>query len=165
MKLRTCVFGHSFARHITSYICIHKHSFRHTQDHHHHNIQTQADASAIKIRLRQKEKEVVSCFIVYEKKGRCFSPSAQKKYQFHPHQSSSCMDEKVKIYYNVCTNLQNQYLILKLQVFLQRYYKIFSRIFSARSPALTSLSFGSAELRITCQASAHCSSASSSCTY
>jgi hypothetical protein len=24
------VFGHSFARHITSYICIHKHSFRHT---------------------------------------------------------------------------------------------------------------------------------------
>jgi hypothetical protein len=25
-----CVFGHSFARHITSYICIHKHSFRHT---------------------------------------------------------------------------------------------------------------------------------------
>jgi hypothetical protein len=72
------VFGHSFARHITSYICIHKHSFRHTYDHHHHNIQTQADASALKIRLRQKEKEAVSCFVVYEKKGRCFSPSAQK---------------------------------------------------------------------------------------
>jgi hypothetical protein len=41
-------------------------------------MQTQADASAIKIRLRKKEEEAVSCFIVYEKKGRCFSPSAQK---------------------------------------------------------------------------------------
>jgi hypothetical protein len=28
--LRMCGFGHSFARYITSYICIHKHSFRHT---------------------------------------------------------------------------------------------------------------------------------------
>jgi hypothetical protein len=27
--LRMCGFGHSFARYITSYICIHKHSFRH----------------------------------------------------------------------------------------------------------------------------------------
>jgi hypothetical protein len=55
-----------------------KHSFRHTQDHHHHTIQTRAHASAIRIKLQQKEKEVVSCFVVYEKKGRCFSPSAQK---------------------------------------------------------------------------------------
>jgi hypothetical protein len=39
---------------------------------------TQADALAIKIKLRQKEKEAVSCFVVYEKKERCFSPSAQK---------------------------------------------------------------------------------------
>ena len=46
-------------------------------------IITQADASALKIRLRQKEKEaVVSCFVVYEKKGRCFSPSAQKNTSF-----------------------------------------------------------------------------------
>jgi hypothetical protein len=37
------------------------------------------DASALKIKLRQKrEKEAVLCFVVYEKKGRCFSPSAQK---------------------------------------------------------------------------------------
>jgi hypothetical protein len=26
----------------------------------------------------KREKEAVLCFIVYEKKGRCFSPSAQK---------------------------------------------------------------------------------------
>ena len=45
-------------------------------------IITQADASALKIRLRQKEKEAVSCFIVYEKKGRCFSPLAQKNASF-----------------------------------------------------------------------------------
>jgi hypothetical protein len=41
-------------------------------------IITQADASALKIRHRQEEKEVVSCFVMHEKKGRCFSPSAQK---------------------------------------------------------------------------------------
>jgi hypothetical protein len=41
-------------------------------------IITQADASALKRRLRKKEKEAVLCFAVYEKKGRCFSPSAQK---------------------------------------------------------------------------------------
>jgi hypothetical protein len=39
---------------------------------------TQADASVLKIRLRQRQKEAVSYFVVYEKKGRCFSPSAQK---------------------------------------------------------------------------------------
>jgi hypothetical protein len=54
-----------------------KHSFRHTQDHHHHTIQTRAHASAIRIKLQQK-KEADSCFVVYEKMGRCFSPSAQK---------------------------------------------------------------------------------------
>jgi hypothetical protein len=26
----------------------------------------------------KREKEAVLCFVVYEKKGRCFSPSAQK---------------------------------------------------------------------------------------
>jgi hypothetical protein len=36
------------------------------------------DVLALKIKLWQKEKEAVSCFVVYEKKGRCFSPSAQK---------------------------------------------------------------------------------------
>jgi hypothetical protein len=52
-------------------------------------------------------KEANLCFVVYEKKGRCFSPSAQKKYKFRPHQSSSYMDGKVKIYYKVWTNLQS----------------------------------------------------------
>jgi hypothetical protein len=41
-------------------------------------IITQASASALKIRLQRIEKEADSCFVVYEKKGRCFSPSAQK---------------------------------------------------------------------------------------
>jgi hypothetical protein len=35
-----------------------------------------ADASAMRIKLRRRKK--FSCFVVYEKKGRCFSPSAQK---------------------------------------------------------------------------------------
>jgi hypothetical protein len=66
------VFGHSFARHITSYICIHKHSFRHTYDHYHHNIHTQADASAIKIRLRQKEKRSSFMLRCVRKEGKVF---------------------------------------------------------------------------------------------
>jgi hypothetical protein len=41
-------------------------------------IITQAVALALKLRLRKKEKEAVLCFTVYEKKGRCFLPSAQK---------------------------------------------------------------------------------------
>ena len=36
------------------------------------------DVLALKIKLWEKEKEVVSCFVVYEKKGRCFSPLAQR---------------------------------------------------------------------------------------
>jgi hypothetical protein len=29
-------------------------------------------------RLQREQKEADLCFVVYEKKGRCFSPSAQK---------------------------------------------------------------------------------------
>ena len=46
-------------------------------------IITQAVASALKTRLQKKEKEAVLCFAVYEKKGRCFSPSAQKRSFVH----------------------------------------------------------------------------------
>jgi hypothetical protein len=49
-------------------------------------------------------KEANLRFVVYEKKGRCFSPST-KKYKFRPHQSSSYIDGKVKIYYKVWENL------------------------------------------------------------
>jgi hypothetical protein len=70
-------------------------------------IITQEDASALNIRLRQREKEAVSCFVVYEKKGRCFSPSAQKNASFVHSKAVQYTDKKVKIYYKVCTNLQN----------------------------------------------------------
>jgi hypothetical protein len=52
-------------------------------------------------------KKQILRFVVYEKKGRCFLPSAKKQYKFRPHQSSSYMDGKVKIYYKVWTNLQS----------------------------------------------------------
>jgi hypothetical protein len=70
-----CVFGHSFARHITSYIAfinIHLdiHRFIIIISHK-HNFGYKDKASA-------KRKEAISCFVVYEKKGRYFSPSAQK---------------------------------------------------------------------------------------
>ena len=36
-------------------------------------------ASALKEKaLEKREKEAILCFVVYAKKGRCFSPSAQK---------------------------------------------------------------------------------------
>jgi hypothetical protein len=35
-------------------------------------------ASALKEKASKKGKETILCFAVYEKKGRCFSPSAQK---------------------------------------------------------------------------------------
>jgi hypothetical protein len=53
-------------------------------------------------KLRRKRK--FSCFVMYEKKGRCFSPSAQKM-KFRPQQSRSYTDKGEKIYYKVCTNL------------------------------------------------------------
>jgi hypothetical protein len=65
-------------------------------------IITQAVASALKLRLRQKEKEVVLCFTVYKKKGRCFSPSAQKC-SVRSHRSNLYIDGRVRIYYKVWT--------------------------------------------------------------
>jgi hypothetical protein len=62
---------HDTLHHTVAFINIHL-------DIHRIIIITQADASALKIRLRQKEKEAVSCFIVYKKKGMCFSPSGLK---------------------------------------------------------------------------------------
>jgi hypothetical protein len=59
---------------------------------------------------------------VYEKKGRCFSPSAQKM-KFRPQQSRSYTDKGEKIYYKVCTNLHKffyNYITKILQNFLQK---------------------------------------------
>jgi hypothetical protein len=58
-------------------ICIHKHAFRHIKNHHY---------TAQKHRCFGDEEKLDGkflCFVVYEKKGRCFSPSAQKKSFVH----------------------------------------------------------------------------------
>jgi hypothetical protein len=89
-------------------------------------------------------KKKFSCFVVYEKKGRCFSPSAQKR-KFRPQQSRSYMDKGVKIYYEVHTNLHK---------FIYNHITKFSLESSAAK------SFGTSV-----KASAHHSLASSSCTY
>jgi hypothetical protein len=82
--------------------CIHKHSFRHTQDHHHHIIQIQTVASALRIRLR---KQIYASLCTKRREG--VFRLRLKKYKFRPDQSSSYMDGKVKIYYKVWTNLQS----------------------------------------------------------
>jgi hypothetical protein len=68
-----CVFGHSFARYITSYIAF---------------INIHLDIHRIIIIISYRYRQLLrpkytaskadSCFVVYEKKGKCFSPSAQK---------------------------------------------------------------------------------------
>jgi hypothetical protein len=57
--------------------CIHKNSFRHTYDHHHHIIQIDSCFGS-----KNTASEADLCFVVSEKKGRCFSPSAQKNASF-----------------------------------------------------------------------------------
>jgi hypothetical protein len=57
-------------------------------------------ASAMK---KDFEKGKSLCFVVYEKKGRCFSPSAQKRSFIHS--KADCTQSGNKIYYKVCTNL------------------------------------------------------------
>jgi hypothetical protein len=49
---------------------------------------------------------VRKCFDVYERKGRCFSPSAQK-IQVSSTAKQFVHDEKVKIYYKVWTNIHS----------------------------------------------------------
>jgi hypothetical protein len=74
MKLRTSVrtFICTTLHHTFAFINIHLNIHRIII------IITQAVALALKTKLQKKEKEAVLCFVVYEKKGRCFSPSAQK---------------------------------------------------------------------------------------
>jgi hypothetical protein len=77
MWLRKRVSGHSFAQYITSFIVfiyIHLDIRR--------IIIIQTVASTLMTRLRREQKEADLCFVVYEKKGRCFSPSAQKNISF-----------------------------------------------------------------------------------
>jgi hypothetical protein len=92
----------------------------------------------------KNRKKKSSCFVVYEKKGRCFSPSAQKR-KFRPQQSRLYTNKGVKIYYEVRTNLHR---------FLYNHITKFSLESSAAKP------FGASV-----RASTHHSLASSSCTY
>jgi hypothetical protein len=94
-----CVFGHSFARYITSYIAfinihldIHRIiiiiSYRYRV------------ALALRIRLRRKERKQIYAPLCMKRRKGVFRLRL-KKYKFPPHQSSSYMDGKVKIYYKV----------------------------------------------------------------
>jgi hypothetical protein len=64
-----CGFGHSFARYITSYICIHKHSFRHTQDHHHHSINSYFGSKEKASEKRKRSSFMLRCV---RKEGKVF---------------------------------------------------------------------------------------------
>jgi hypothetical protein len=68
---------------------------------------------------------------VYEKKGRCFSPSAQKSYGFRPQQSNSHMDGKVKLYYKVRTNIHTIEFNSRLQ-FFAKIMQIYSKLYTGR---------------------------------
>jgi hypothetical protein len=92
----------------------------------------------------KNRKKKFSCFVVYEKKGRCFFAFDSKR-KFHPQQSRSYTDKGEKIYYKVHTNLHK---------FLYNHITKFSlESYAAKS-------FGTSA-----KASARHSLASSSCTY
>jgi hypothetical protein len=91
----------------------------------------------------KNRKKKFSCFVVYEKKGRCFSSSTQKKILSIAKQIVH--GQRGKIYYKVRTNLHK---------FLYNYITKFSLKSCAAE------SFG-----ISVKASAPHSLASSSCTY
>jgi hypothetical protein len=93
---------------------------------------------------RKNRKKKSSCFVVYEKKGRCFSPSAQKENFVHS-KADYTRTKGVKIYYELRTNLHR---------FLYNHITKFSLESSAAKP------FGASV-----RTSAHHSLASSSCTY
>jgi hypothetical protein len=82
---------------------IHKHSFRHTKDHHHHIIQIQKVASALSKQLQKAD----SCFVCTKRREGVFRLWL-KKYKFRPHQSISNIDGNIKIYYKVWTKLQSR---------------------------------------------------------
>jgi hypothetical protein len=104
MKPRMCVFGHSFARYITSYIAfinIHLDIHRIIIIIISYKIQTVA--SALRIQLR---KQIYALLCTKRREG--VFRLRLKKYKFRPHQSTSYIDGKVKIYYRVWTNLQSR---------------------------------------------------------
>jgi hypothetical protein len=90
----------------------------------------------------KNRKKEFSCFVVYEKKGRCFSPSAQKKISSTAKQIVH--GQRGKVYYKVHTNLHK---------FLYNYITKFSLISCAAE-----------SFRISVKSSASHSLASSSCT-
>jgi hypothetical protein len=75
MWLHKRVSGHSFAQYIASFIAF---IYIHLDIRRIIIIIVQTVALALMTRLRREQKEADLCFVVYEKKGRCFSPSAQK---------------------------------------------------------------------------------------
>jgi hypothetical protein len=147
--LRKHVFGHSFAHYITSFIAfIHIHldirriiiiisytdSFFGSND-----------------KASMSTKEANLCFVVYEKKGRCFSPLAQK-YKFRPHQSNSYTDEKGKNILQGMDKFTKQCLIPKLQYLLQinsKFLWSFLQQLHQYSSSFGSLIFGFVILYIT----------------
>jgi hypothetical protein len=69
------------------------------------------------------------CFDVYEKKGRCFLPSAQNIREFRPQQSNTYMNGKVKLYYKVRTNIHSTEFNPRLQ-FFARIIQIFPKLYT-----------------------------------
>ena len=76
-----------------------------------------ADALAMRKKLRRKRK--FSCFVVYEKKGRCFSPSAQKR--SFVHSKADWMRLKETEYITRYVQIYMSCSIIILQKFLQNF--------------------------------------------
>jgi hypothetical protein len=114
--LRVCVFGHSFARYITSFIAF---------------IHIHVDIRRIIIIIITQSTNRYFSFdnnasMSIKKQGYASLCTKRregvfrrrlKRYKFRPQQSNSCTDGKVKIYYKVWTNLQSNVRFLTTMSF------------------------------------------------
>jgi hypothetical protein len=71
------------------------------------------------------------CFVMYEKKGRCFSPSAQKG-QVSSTSKQFIQGWKGKIYYKVLTNLQSIVRFLNYNILYKDNTRVFLEIFHSK---------------------------------
>jgi hypothetical protein len=117
--------------HVTLHHTLHTYTFISTSvgsSSSYHRVQTIASAPN-KASANMKKADL--CFVVYEKKGRCFSPSAQKG-QVSSTSKQFIQVWKGKIYYKVLKNLQSIVRFLNYNILYKDNTRVFLEIFHSK---------------------------------
>jgi hypothetical protein len=106
-------------------------------------------------RLRKRKKKL--CFVVYEKKGRCFSPSAQKRSFVHSKADCTQIAETKYItrYVQIYMSFSIMILQKSLQNFCRKEYCSNYQASGRHTSALSYFSFVMLQLRHTSALSSH----------